>query len=109
MVEPIKPDEVSVPKPEIPDFVITAFNTLIQKKWNGEVAIISQNEAVNEIKKLMPDSYKESDIFDNHWLDVEDLFLAAGWDVIFHKRHYYDPEEDYYKFCKPLLPTVLNS
>lgn len=108
MVEPIKPDEVSVPKPEIPDFVITAFNNLIKSKWNGKEAVILQSEVVKEITKLMPKEYKRSDIFDNRWLDVEDLFLAAGWDVIFHKYPYYDPEEDYYKFCKP-VPTVLNS
>lgn len=108
MVEPIKPEDVHDPKPKIPDFVITAFNTLIQKNWDGKVAIIRQNEAVDEIKKLMPDSYKESDIYSNHWLDVENLFLAAGWDVIFYKYPYYDTEEDYFKFCKPVL-TFLNS
>lgn len=108
MVEPIKPDEVSVPKPEIPDFVITAFNNLIKSKWNGKEAVILLREAVNEIMKLMPKECKRSDIFDNHWLDVEDLFLAAGWDVIFYKRPYYDSEDDYFKFCKP-LPTLLNS
>ena len=40
MVEPIRPEDVHNPKPEIPDFVITAFNKKKKKNWNGTVAII---------------------------------------------------------------------
>lgn len=101
-IKPITPEEVIGKKPEIPGFVILAFNELIQKKWNKsrKMAIVCQEEAIKMIMEKAPideeHPFKRSDIFDKHYLDVEDLYIENGWDVKYTKQPYYETKEDHY-------------
>jgi len=84
-VEPLSPDAVATAFAEsIPDFVIEAVNNLLQTKAHQGQAILRQDDIINECVRLaMQDgsSITRNQIFDNHWLDIEPIFEAAGWIV----------------------------
>ena len=86
MVNPITPAEATSKKlTSIPDYVIEAFNTLIAKHYDGRSAVVKQEDVVAAI---VTDGITRSMVFENHWLDVEDIFRNAGWDVEYDKPCY---------------------
>ena len=100
MVEPIRPSEVKV---VIPDFIIQAVNELIEDKWNGEEAVIEQDEILDKVVDTDQDSptYCTRDkIFKKGWLDFEDLYRKAGWCVVYERPAYYETWDAYFKFTK---------
>lgn len=89
-VRPIKPDDVVKAKKEgIPDAVFEAFNELIVQKFNGRSATVKQDDVV---ALLVAKGLNRNDIFEKHWLDVEDVYRADGWKVEYNKPAY---NEDY--------------
>jgi len=100
MANPIKPDDViELRKKFIPDEVIKAFNEAIVEKWNGKSATINQDYIVNKIKqKLEIDS--GDFLFDNHYLDVEDIFRGVGWIVVYDKPGYNETYSATFEFRK---------
>ena len=99
MSEPIRPEKVEKKPniPDIPDFVIDAFNELIENKWDGNYVRINQDEAIEAIMKHARKARKKitrSGIFSKHWLDVEDLYRSYGWKVEFNKQPYYVMDDD---------------
>lgn len=99
MIKPITPDEI---KHEIPDFIIEAVNTLLKKKWDGKKAIIEQNDILAIVSNNDEDSDKPSrqTIFENNWLDFEDLYRKVGWKVEYDKPAYNESYDAYFKFTK---------
>ena len=88
-VEPIKPSQVVKKKKDvIPDYVIESFNELIVKHFDGSSSIIKQDEVVSLILSKMPEGSKQQDIFNNKWLNVEDVFRKAGWEIDYDKPGY---------------------
>jgi len=86
MAKPITPAEVTSKKlANIPDRVIEAFNTLIAKHYDGRSATVKQDEV---LAAIVTDEITRSMVFENHWLDVEDIFREAGWDVEYDKPAY---------------------
>lgn len=103
MTKPIEPSEVADKKAEgIPSFVIEAFNQLIAKNYNSGSAKVTQTEAVNKIVELSGTNEKEirGKIFENHWLDVEDIYRKAGWTVEFDKAGYCENYDSFFIFGK---------
>lgn len=99
-VQPIAPHEVADKKLEtIPDAVIRAFNGLLTKKYNGYDATIKQEEAIMAIR-AEDETISRQEIFDNHWLDVEDIYRSIGWDVTFDKPGYNESYSARYVFKK---------
>ena len=98
-VKPISPGEIICP---IPDFVIEAFNTLIQRNWNGVEAKVFQAEVMDIITSDSPTDFRPSrqTVFDNHWLDVEDIYRKAGWKVTYFKTSYFETYNPYFLFRK---------
>lgn len=87
MTEPIRPDEVVAKKSSsMPDEVITVFNELIAEKWNGHSSTILQSEAAECIAGVL--DITTSQVYDRKLLDVEDIFRAIGWKVIYDKPGY---------------------
>ena len=78
----LKPGEVGKKKrekrEEFPDAVFEAFNELIVEDFDGESATVLQCDLVALMKKK---GLKEKAIYDNDWLEVEDVYRAAGWKV----------------------------
>lgn len=95
-VRPLSPKEVVEKKiNSIPDAVFEAFNDLIAKDFNSAYAIVKQKEVV---KLLVEKGLKEKDIYDNHWLDVEEVYRKAGWKVEYDKPAYNEDYDAYFEF-----------
>jgi hypothetical protein len=95
-VVPIKASEAQGKlNKSIPDEVIEAFNELIIKNLSGGSATVHQDEVVRLIVKK---GIKRADIFENHWLDVENLFQENGWEVDYDKPGYNESYEAYFVF-----------
>lgn len=73
MVEPISPSDV---KKFIPDFIIETVNKLIVEKWDGDKAIILQDDIMDIVSSNDTDIDKPSrrEVFDKGWLDFEPLY-----------------------------------
>jgi hypothetical protein len=104
MIKPIKPiSPTEVEDKPIPDEVIAAFNALILKNYIGKEARVEQEEALKLAVKNFKASGKkitEDKIFDNKWMDVEDLFRKEGWRVTYDKPAYNETYEAYFIFKK---------
>jgi hypothetical protein len=95
-VRPLCPKEVvEKRKADIPDAVFEAFNELIAKNFNAAYAIVKQKEVV---KLLVEKGLKEKEIYEKHWLDVEELYRKAGWKVEYDKPAYNENYDAYFKF-----------
>lgn len=85
-VLPIRPENMTVAKQaSLPDAVITVFNELIIKHWDGRRATITQDEAV---ALMVNRGLNRKEIFDQGWLNVEDIYRQAGWVVEYDKPGY---------------------
>jgi hypothetical protein len=95
-VVPIKPHDIVREKSKhIPPAVIEAFNELIAKGFSGGSARVVQDDVV---KLIVEKGFKRSDIFDNGWLDVEEIFEKNGWKVEYDKPGYCETYEAYFVF-----------
>lgn len=96
-MKPISPDDVIVP--DIPDFVIDIVNRLIRQNYQSrrKCSVIEQREIVKEIKVLINIYGLE---FDIKWLDFEELYRNAGWNVEYDKPGYNESYEATFKFTK---------
>ena len=85
MPGPIKPSEVDKTK-TIPEAVFEVFNHLIIEHWNGNEAVLSQEEVVARAAKAL--GCERHVLFSRHYLDVEDAYRKVGWDVSYDKPGY---------------------
>lgn len=100
MIGPISPDEVHGRKLEaIPQQVFEAFNELIAQNFSHGAATVRQKTVVDNIIDRMGCSREE--IYNKHWLDIEDLYRNAGWKVEYDKPGYNESGNAYFKFKKP--------
>jgi len=97
-VHPIKPSEVAKKKAiDFPDAVFEAFNQLIAQNFSAGYAVVKQDEVVALMVKK---GLKRGEIFRNHWLDVEDVYKAAGWKVEYDKPAYCESYDAFFSFKK---------
>lgn len=96
-VRPITPAEATEKK-YIPEEVFAAFNELIEQKLHNGHATILQKEAISKICSKMKTSGQE--ICDNHWLDVEEHYRKAGWNVKYDKPGFNETGNAYFEFKK---------
>jgi hypothetical protein len=102
MTKPIKPEEI-VDKflNSIPEFVFEVFNKLIVKNYNPNTksSTVLQKDVIAEL--IQHDLTRES-IYANHYLDVENFYVKAGWRVLYEKPVGYAGEsfDAYFKFSK---------
>ncbi len=95
-VSPLKPEDVAAArKAAMPDVIIMVFNTLITESFNGYNAIIKQDDVV---RTLVERGLEKAEIYNRGWLDVEPIFEAAGWKVMYDKPAYYESYDAYFKF-----------
>ena len=99
MIKPITPSEV---QHVIPDFIIDAVNKLIKEKWDGKEAVIKQDEIMKIVSSDDPDDPRPTrkEIYDKCWLDFEQMYRKAGWDVDFEKPAYCETFDAYFTFKK---------
>lgn len=100
MVKPIRPSEVAKNKINvIPDPVIKAFNEIITLNYNDGISHFKLKEVVKLILTKNP-RIKESDLFDNNWLDVEDMYRRAGWQVEYDNPAYNESYDANFTFTR---------
>lgn len=92
---PITPEEAELTY-TIPPEVYDAFNSLLQGKPRGKPIRIKQTEVVELIVTKL--KCERKDIFENHWLDVEEDYRKAGWTVTYDKPGFNECYDPYYKF-----------
>jgi len=99
-VKPLSPDQVQQEKIlSFPDEVIEVFNALIIENWNGHSATVLQDEAVSRISAALGISREAT--FRFHYLDVESLYRAEGWEVKYDNSEYNETHSAFFVFKKP--------
>lgn len=100
-VKPISPSEIAEKKKEIiPDFVIEAWNKAIAQKWSNNKSYIDQDYIVEQIILSSPTEIDRTTVFDEKWLDIEDIYEAEGWKVKYDKPHYSENYKAHFIFTK---------
>jgi hypothetical protein len=98
-VKPLSPSEVTSKKRTIiPDEVISAINKLIAKNFSNGFASFTQKEAIEAIKDEFVNDVSTDTIFDNGWLDFEDIYRKEGWKVKYDKPGYNESYEPTFEF-----------
>ena len=99
-MEPIKPSDVISKKTKvIPAYVIEVFNMMIIEKFTNGSAALKQKETVERIKERMK-LQASKNIFSINWLDVEDIFRKAGWEVEYDKPGFNESYDATFTFSK---------
>lgn len=88
-MKPISPSEVVGHKAQaIPDFVIETWNRVIAQKWSNGQSYVDQDYIIEQILLSSPTLIDRATVFREKWLDIEDIYRAEGWVVIYDKPHY---------------------
>lgn len=106
-IKPITPEEINEKKLEmLPDEVIESFNEMIATNWNGTSSRFKQKDAVALIlgkmnaERAVDGKVDSQFLFDNHYLDVEDLYRKQGWKVYYDKPAYNETYDAIFEFSK---------
>lgn len=85
---------------KIPGEVIEVVNKLLTENYepNNGTASIHQDDILNLLSSPAYGNHSRRDVFDNHWLDFEDIYREKGWKVTYVKATYDDEFASYFKF-----------
>lgn len=98
-VKPITPSEVTkVKATALPEEVLEVWNAAIAAAWTGHDAVIKQTEIAGSLAARMDCS--RDDVYTNHWLDIEPVYRAAGWKVVYDSPAYCESYPATFKFTK---------
>jgi len=95
-----KKDAIMLKKAMIPDEIIIAVNSLIIKHLKPDgTAIVTQEEILKEVCGD-PECGKltRNEIFDNNWLDIEDIYREKGWKVFYDIPSFNESYNAYFEF-----------
>lgn len=79
-----------------PASVLEIFNNLICKNLKENKAVITQDEAVEAIRKKMKCS--KAAVLTKHYLEIEESFRAAGWEVRYRKPGFNETFMPHFRF-----------
>ena len=98
-MKPISPEELNSIKPVIPDRVIEVINNLIKKRYYKNIRFfeIKERVIISEIVNQFGDNFDRNEIFENHWLDFEELYEQYGWKITYVKLLYCNNFELYFE------------
>ena len=86
MVKPITPAQIEKARKDmIPDEVIEAVNELMIDGWDSASyhTYIRQEELIELVIEKMKNTVARADLFNNHWLDIERVFVEYGWKITY--------------------------
>ena len=91
-VNPITPKEVNEYSNTFPDYVIIGTNECIKDHYShiNKESLFKQDTLIEYILRHAPEGVDRNTLFNNHWLDIEDKYRGAGWDVSYRKPAYYE-------------------
>ena len=96
--KPITPKEVVSKKVStIPDEIFEAFNELIVENFDGHTACFTEKSIIARIVKKGISSKKA---YDNHWLDIEEIYEKAGWKVEYDSPGFNESYDATFSFSK---------
>jgi hypothetical protein len=96
VIKPIRPDEVVGAKEGvIPDIVFKVVNALIAEKFLNGRAVVRQSDIVIGLRAA---GLTTPVIFDRNYLDIEDVYRAVGWKVVYDKPAYNETYEATFTF-----------
>ncbi len=99
-INPIRPDEIAKQKKnDFPDTVFLAFNEHIAKKFTNKSAVVFQDDIVADIAQRLGITVQA--IFENGWLNVEEIYREAGWEVEYDKPGYNESGQAFFRFTQP--------
>ena len=99
-IKPLSPKEVSEQfNNSIPDEVIQAVNTLLIKEYTNGTAILKQKDIIAEIRLINSD-LTAAKIYENGWLDFENVFISNGWEVEYDKPVYFEDYDAFFRFSE---------
>jgi hypothetical protein len=95
-IEPVSPEGLDQLKRElIPPEVFETFNRLLGEKAVNGYAVINQDEVVKELTER---GLERQNIFRKGWLNIESLYEANGWKVIYERPGYNESGQSYFTF-----------
>lgn len=98
MTGPIKPNEIGEAKQKyIPEQVFEAFNKRIATGFVDGRATVYQEEVICE---LVTAGMSRSEIISNGWLNIEEAYRKAGWQVEYDKPAYNETYRAHFIFKK---------
>ena len=98
MVAAITPRDIPEAKyGAMPDKVMRCWNTLIAVNFTNGRAVINQNTAIESLMSVMDVSERQV-VFDNKWLNIEEIYELAGWSVVYNKPAYNEDYEPTFTF-----------
>lgn len=106
-LKPFTPaDAEKAKKHHMHPIMIDAVNELLGENYNkaGRVKIY-QEDVIQRALQLFKEriggsAITEQNIYDYGWLDFEDIFRNAGWNVQYDRPAYYETYKAYYMFTK---------
>lgn len=100
MIKPISPNEVTKAKAKlVPDEVLEVFNELIAINFDGHSSRVEQDAVASLVAMKM--NIRRDAVFAQKYLDVEDIYREAGWEVYYDKPGYNETYGAYFRFTKP--------
>ena len=82
-----------------PDFVFEAVNNCINRHYFGKSSFtIKQDEILKEILKLAPEETTHKEVFDKHWMDFEEAYRKAGWEITYDSPAWDESYDAFFKF-----------
>ena len=97
-MKPISPDDVAEAV-AMPEFIIDVVNHLIVTHYNNGTAVIELKEIVKEAREYMR-VHNRFGQFKYAWLNFEEVYRNAGWNVEYDKPGYNESYEATFKFTK---------
>lgn len=96
MTKPISPSDIAATKKlVIPPEVIEAANELIALNYSDGYASFKLKDFVKLAKKKLGNVKLNDD-----WLNIEDIYRAEGWKVIYDQPAYCETYDAYFQFKK---------
>lgn len=93
----MKPEEVGdVQRSVLPAAVFDAFNAEIAGSFGSGSARVMQNKVANRIAAAM--GIERQEVYDKHYLDVEEAYRDEGWNVEYEKPAYNESYEAFFVF-----------
>lgn len=94
MIKPISPQE-AVTHATLPDWVIQGINNAILLHCKGSKQFtIKQLHIVDEMMKVAPEGTTRDSIFKEGYLDFENIYRKAGWEINYDKPGYNETHYD---------------
>ncbi len=96
----LSPQEVLERKQDTtPELVLETVNRLLTEKITVDGRARIKQDEIMAI--LVEGGLNRREIFDKHWLDFEDRYRAAGWEVKYDKPGYNESYDAYFEFRIP--------